>query len=216
MDEWLRRYRLDLALSGGQCVAGVDEVGRGCIAGPVVAASVVLPLHRDTYRELQDVSDSKQLKPEVRERLLERIRAHAVGIGIGMASPDEIDRLNILAATHLAMQRALDALSVPVSLALIDGNRGFRHQVPVLPVVDGDARSLPIAAASVVAKVFRDRLMAKLDEVFPGYAFADHAGYGTRAHLEALRRLGPSVVHRLSFAPVRSCMEEKGVVRYGS
>lgn len=215
MEAWMRRYRLDLALSGGCITAGVDEVGRGCIAGPVVAVSVVLPMDVNTYRDLGDVMDSKQVKPEVRRRLAERIRSRALGIGVGMASPEEIDRLNILQATHLAMRRSLDALDVPVALALVDGNRAFRHRVPVLPVVDGDARSLPIAAASVIAKVFRDDLMAKLDEGFPGYGFSEHVGYGTRAHLEALRRLGPSVVHRLSFGPVRACLNEEGV-NYGS
>ncbi|WP_367307409.1 ribonuclease HII [Alicyclobacillus acidocaldarius] len=216
MDRWMRRYRLDLALSGGCRTAGVDEVGRGCIAGPVVAASVVLPLERETYEELKDVMDSKQLKPDVRAQLADRIRAKALAVGIGMASPEEIDRMNILQATQLAMKRSLDALNVPVDLALVDGNRGFRHRVPVLPVVDGDARSLLVAAASVIAKVFRDRLMAKLDEGFPGYGFSEHVGYGTRAHLEALRRLGPSVVHRLSFAPVRACVGEKEQMSYGS
>ncbi|MDI9259041.1 ribonuclease HII [Alicyclobacillus sendaiensis] len=216
MDWWMTRYRLDVGLSGGCLTAGVDEVGRGCIAGPVVAASVVLPFERATYEELKDVVDSKQLKANVREELAARIRAKALAVGIGLASPEEIDQMNILRATQLAMKRSLDALDVPVELALVDGNRGFRHRFPVLPVVDGDARSLIIAAASVVAKVFRDRLMAKLEEGFPGYGFSEHVGYATRAHMEALRRLGPSVVHRLSFAPVRALLSEKEQISYGS
>ncbi|AEJ43238.1 ribonuclease HII [Alicyclobacillus acidocaldarius] len=216
MEPWTRRYRLDLALCGGGRAAGVDEVGRGCIAGPVVAASVVLPLEPQTYAELKEVMDSKQLKPNVRAQLADRIRARALAVGIGLASPEEIDRMNILQATQVAMMRSLDALGLSVDLALVDGNRGFRHRVPVLPVVDGDARSLLVAAASVIAKVFRDRLMARLDEEFPGYGFSEHVGYGTRAHLEALRRLGPSVVHRLSFAPVRACVGEREQMGYGS
>ncbi|MBF8377265.1 ribonuclease HII [Alicyclobacillus mali] len=216
MDGWMRRYRLDVALSDGLRAAGVDEVGRGCLAGPVVAASVVLPLELAVYADLKDVMDSKQLKPGAREEMADRIRAKALAVGIGVASPEEIDRLNILQATQLAMKRSLDALHIHPELALVDGNRAFRHRVPVLPVVDGDARSLLIAAASVIAKVFRDRLMAKLDEGFPGYGFSDHVGYGTRAHLEALQRLGPSVIHRLSFAPVRACLGKTEMTRYGS
>ncbi len=188
-------------------IAGVDEAGRGPLAGPVVAAAAVLDR---SYAEsesdglLKSVTDSKALSPALREELFAFLtRCPSIRIGIGQAEPKEIDTLNILQATYLAFRRAVDALPAPPDHLLIDGNRAPEFAVPALTVIKGDARSLSIAAASIVAKVTRDRIMIDLDRRWPAFGFARHKGYPTRDHLSALHRHGPCPVHRQSFQPVR-------------
>jgi ribonuclease HII len=184
-------------------VAGVDEAGRGPWAGPVVAAAVILPMNGLDLNLLHRLDDSKKLKKSVRENLLAMLEPIA-DIGIGVASPTEIDAINILQATMLAMQRAVDGLSeTPVSV-LVDGNRAPSIAAEVTTIVKGDSLSLSIAAASIVAKVTRDRMMTVLAEQYPGYSWERNAGYGTKEHKEALDRLGITPAHRRSFAPIRA------------
>lgn len=185
----------------GGIVCGIDEVGRGPLAGPVVAAAVILDPARLPARLAAELDDSKKLKPVLREELA-ALLAECATIGYGEASVPEIDSLNILKATFLAMARAFDALARPVDWALVDGNQIPPLACRVQTLVGGDGLSLSIAAASVVAKVRRDRLMADLAVRYPGYGWQANAGYGTKAHLDALRRLGPCPEHRRSFAPV--------------
>jgi ribonuclease HII len=189
---------------GCALVAGVDEAGRGAWAGPVVAAAVILPLaRRDLAVALQGVNDSKQLRPRVRERLYDVVRTVALAVGVGGAGPSEIDRAGIVAATRAAMERALAMLNPPPDALLIDG--WHLHALTALPqraLNYGDSISLSIAAASIIAKVSRDRAMAALDAQYPGYDFARHKGYGTRAHRTALEQLGVTEAHRRSYAPV--------------
>jgi len=180
-------------------VAGVDEAGRGPLAGPVVAAAVIL----DDARPIRGLADSKQLSPRRRERLFDEIRAHALCCAIGEASADEIDRLNILQATLLAMQRAVAGLRLTPHRVLVDGNRTPRLPMLCAALVKADARVAAVAAASILAKVHRDRLCAELHLRWPQYGFEGHKGYPTPAHLDALRRHGPCEQHRRSFAPVR-------------
>lgn len=179
-------------------VCGIDEAGRGPLAGPVVAAAVIL----DPDNIPMGLNDSKALSQLSREQLLNDVRASAV-IGIGIAEPREIDAVNILAATMTAMQRAFHALPVIPKTALIDGNRCPDLPCEAKAIIKGDAKSLSIAAASIVAKVTRDALMTQADLRFPGYGFAEHKGYGTKAHREAIAALGPCPIHRFSFAPMR-------------
>jgi ribonuclease HII len=179
-------------------IAGVDEAGRGPLAGPVVAAAVIL----NRKRIPKGLDDSKQMTPEARQEAYTRIMAHAIAVGVGEATVDEIDLVNIRQATHLAMARAVRSLSIPAAFALVDGN-----DAPALPcrcdtLVDGDARSVSIAAASIIAKVTRDRMMQALHAEFPGYGWFTNKGYGTEEHLMALNQLGPCRHHRRSFAPV--------------
>ncbi len=190
---------LDLALEGARegPVAGVDEAGRGPWAGPVVAAAVVL----DAGSVPAGVTDSKQLSRARREALFAALRASA-RIGVGAASVAEIDRLNILAATLVAMRRAVDDLGVAPAHVLIDGNRAPQLACPATAVVGGDQRSLSIAAASIVAKVTRDCIMARLARRYPGFGWERNAGYGTPEHRAALARLGVTPHHRRSFAPI--------------
>lgn len=190
---------LERSLTG--IVVGIDEVGRGPLAGPVVAAAVVIDPATLPVELATQLDDSKKLSAAKRQRLDQLVRDHC-RFAIAEASVAEIDRLNILKATFLAMRRALDGLGVAIDHALVDGNRPPPLPCPVTCVVGGDGKSLSIAAASVVAKEYRDRLMRDLDVQFPGYGWARNAGYGTKAHLDALRRLGPTPHHRLSFAPV--------------
>ncbi len=185
-------------------IAGLDEVGRGPLAGPVVAAAVVLPDLGDKHdRELNLVRDSKTLSPRQRERAALLVHRLAIGIGIGMAGPDDIDRLGIVPATRLAMYRAAEGLPERPGHLLVDALRLAWENVPCTPIVHGDQRCTAIAAASVVAKVHRDALMVELDASYPGYGFAAHKGYGTKRHLAALARSGPTPIHRWSFAPLR-------------
>lgn len=177
-------------------VAGIDEAGRGPLAGPVVAAAVILP--RQGWPD--GLNDSKALSPKAREHLLNALQKTAL-IGIGIAEPDEIDRINILGATMMAMQRALLALPVAPDSALVDGNRAPDLPCYVETLVKGDALSLSVAAASIVAKVTRDHLMAVADARFTGFNLSQHKGYPTAAHRAAVAGLGPSPIHRLSFGP---------------
>jgi ribonuclease HII len=202
----LRRERA-LWRSGISLVAGVDEVGMGPLAGPVVAAAVVLPRNV----KVNGVRDSKLMTARQRERVELELRASALCVGIGVVSPEEIDRLNIYQAGIRAMELAvLDLASRPGHL-LIDARRIPTIEIGQTRVVDGDRDVYSIAAASIVAKVYRDRLMRELDATYPGYGFAKHAGYATRAHFEALRALGPSPIHRRSFAPVRALLQVEEV-----
>lgn len=192
-----------LRARGFRRIAGLDEAGRGALAGPVAAAAVVLPLEApDLAARLAGVDDSKRLPPEVRTRLAQRIRETAVAAAVGMASPAEIDALGIVAATRLAMRRAIAALPLEPDHLLLDWLRLPEVPLPQTALPQGDSRALSIAAASILAKVSRDALMEQLDTEYPGYGFARHKGYATAAHRDALRRLGPSPVHRRSFAPV--------------
>jgi len=183
-------------------IAGVDEAGRGPLAGPVVAAAVIL----DRKRIPKGLDDSKQMQPEEREEVYGRIMHRAVAVGVGEASVDEIDLINIRQATHLAMARAVRALAIAADFALVDGNDPPALPCPCDVIVDGDARSASIAAASIIAKVTRDRMMRALHEHFPGYGWFTNKGYGTEEHLEALSRLGPTIHHRRSFAPVHNIL----------
>jgi ribonuclease HII len=189
-------------------VAGVDEVGRGPLCGAVVTAAVIL----DPARPILGLNDSKKLTQARREALFDEIQAKALAWCIARAEVEEIDRLNILHATMLAMQRAVEGLSVTPKLALIDGNRCPVLAVPSAAVIQGDAQVPAIAAASILAKVSRDREMQEMDALYPGYGIAGHKGYPTPAHLEALARLGASPIHRRSFAPVRVALERAEAV----
>jgi ribonuclease HII len=179
-------------------ICGVDEAGRGPLAGPVVAAAVIF----ERRRIPKGLNDSKQLTPEDREALFPRIVEMAVAVGVGEASVDEIDLINIRQATHLAMARAVRALSTAAIFALVDGNDAPALPCPCDTIIDGDARSVSIAAASIIAKVTRDRMMVALHEQHPGYGWFTNKGYSTEEHIEALNRLGPCHHHRRSFAPV--------------
>ncbi len=195
---------------GFRTVAGLDEAGRGAWAGPVVAAAVILPPGREGLADaLQEVQDSKRLTPAQREALLPRILSLALAVAVGEASPGEVDRLNVLGATRLAMQRALAALSVQPDYLLLDYVRLPGWEGRQQSVLHGDGQVLSIAAASIVAKVHRDRLMARLAEEYPGYGWECNKGYGTPHHRQALARLGPSPLHRRSYRPV-SCFLEEG------
>ena len=189
---------------GRKAVAGVDEVGRGPIAGPVVAGAVILPeLDLGQVENSHLVRDSKTLSEGQLARADELVRALARAVGIGRASSEEIDRIGIAAATRLAMKRALDALTIIPDHTLVDALNLEWRGVPCRPVVKGDARCTAIAAASCVAKVFRDAEMRRLDLTYPGYGFGKHKGYGSKRHLDAIRELGPTPVHRMSFSPLK-------------
>ncbi len=180
-------------------VCGVDEAGRGPWAGPVYAAAVVL----ETRRAPHGINDSKKLTAKAREALEIEIKAAAVSWSVAFATVEEIAELNILHATGLAMHRAVSGLHIAPAHALVDGNYAFRLPCPVQTVVKGDALSLSIAAASILAKVARDRLMREMDETYPGYGFAAHKGYHAAIHVEALMTLGPCAIHRMAWAPVK-------------
>ena len=186
-------------------VAGVDEVGRGPLCGAVVTAAVIL----DPARPILGLNDSKKLTEAKREALFDEICEKALSFCIARAEVDEIDRLNILHATMLAMQRAVEGLHVTPKLALIDGNRCPKLAVPAAPVVKGDSQVPAIAAASILAKVTRDREMSAFELIYPGYGSGGHKGYPTPVHLEALARLGPTPIHRRSFGPVRAAWEAR-------
>ena len=183
----------------GRRSAGVDEAGRGPLAGPVFAAAVIL----DPDRHISGLADSKTLEPQRREELALVIQLHALAWGIGRAEVEEIDTINILQASLLAMQRAVAALALVPDIVLVDGNRAPTVACVVRTVVKGDASIPAISAASILAKVARDAEMCALEERYPGYGFAKHKGYGTEEHLRALDRLGVCPIHRRSFAPVR-------------
>ena len=181
--------------SDHQAICGIDEVGRGPFAGPVVAGAVILPKdHPILY-----LNDSKKLSEKKREELYEVILKEAVATGIGMASPARIDEINILQATYEAMRMAISNLSVQPDLLLNDAVTIPEIEIMQIPIIKGDAKSVSIAAASILAKVTRDRLMVEYEKVFPGYDFASNKGYGTKAHIEGLKKLGPTPIHRMSF-----------------
>ena len=181
---------------GFTAVCGVDEAGRGPLMGPVCAAAVILP----EGIELEGVNDSKKLSEKKREALFDVIKEKAIAWSVAFADVEEIEEVNILNATYLAMNRAIEGLSVPADYALIDGNRVPKDiKIDCETVVKGDVKSLSIAAASILAKVSRDRLVLEYDKEFPEYKFADHKGYGTAAHIEAIKKYGPCKYHRPSF-----------------
>ena len=191
--------------AGGGHVCGVDEAGRGPWAGPVCAGAVIL----NPRRVPKGVNDSKKLSHKQREALEPEIKLKAVAWGVGFASVEEIAELNILHASGLAMRRAIEAMQVQPAFALIDGNYAFKLGCPVKTVIGGDAVSASIAAASILAKVARDRLMAQMDEVYPGYGFAQHKGYRAQIHADGLVALGPSPIHRLGWGPVKLALMGK-------
>ncbi|MFC1607818.1 ribonuclease HII [Candidatus Latescibacterota bacterium] len=196
--EELLKLERRLRIQGKKLIAGVDEAGRGPLAGPVVSAAVILPEDVD----LPGVDDSKKLNAAKREELFKLITNQAIAWGVGMADNDEIDEIGILEATMKSMRIAVENLKMQPDTVLVDGNRAPGLSCDERAVVDGDALSLSIAAASIIAKVSRDRIMVELDKVFPGYGFARHKGYGSQMHVDALRRLGPCTVHRFSYAIV--------------
>ena len=193
--EQLLKIERSIHADGIEIIAGVDEAGRGPLAGPVVAAAVILPADVD----LAGLDDSKKLSATRREQLYERVTAQAVAWGVGMVDNVGIDDIGILEATMTAMRQAVDNLGVKPDIAIIDGNRAPELPYRTRAIVDGDAKSLSIAAASVIAKVWRDRLMAEMDAVYPGYGFARHKGYGAPPHVGAIHRYGPCPIHRLCF-----------------
>lgn len=182
-----------------QLVAGVDEAGRGPLAGPVIAAAVIL----DPSRPIAGLADSKKLTEKQRERLFDEIRAKALSWSVARARVREIDEINILQASLLAMQRAVSQLKISPQLVLVDGNKCPVMPCPAIAIVKGDQTEPAISAASIVAKVLRDRIMVFLDKKYPAYGFAKHKGYPTASHVEALKQAGVSRVHRLSFGPVK-------------
>jgi ribonuclease HII len=186
-------------LDNGLIYCGVDEAGAGPLCGDVVAAAVIL----NPDDPIPELTDSKKLTEKKRERLFDEIREKAVDFCVASASVEEIDRLNILNARMLAMTRAVEGLRLPCDHALIDGNKLPKLNIPATALIKGDARVAAISAASVLAKVQRDRDMVAMEERFPGYGFAKHKGYGTKMHLEALEALGPCEIHRRSYAPVK-------------
>jgi len=183
-------------------VAGVDEVGRGPLAGPVVTAAVIL----DKNRPVQGLTDSKKLTECQREKIAEEIKSKAVSWSLGRAEVNEIDEINILQATLLAMQRAVASLELPPELVLVDGNRCPKFPCRAEAVIKGDLYVPVISAASIIAKVARDREMMQLDQVYPGYGFGKHKGYPTKSHITALMELGVTKIHRRSYAPVKKLL----------
>ena len=197
---------LEMACPGPVC--GVDEAGRGPWAGPVSAGAVIL----DPARVPEGLDDSKKLTAKARAALELDIKDKALAWGVGLASVEEIEELNILHATGLAMRRAIEALAVTPAFALVDGNYRFKLPCEIKTVVKGDSISSSIAAASILAKVARDRLMIEMDAVYPGYGFAAHKGYHAEVHAEALRTLGPCAIHRRAWEPVRLILIERGEI----
>ena len=188
-------YEKDLRSKGCKFIAGVDEVGRGPLAGPVVTAAVILPEDFDVL----GVDDSKKLSPKKRDELYDLIMEKAIAVSIGRSEHDRIDEINILEATKEAMQKAIDGLSIKPDHVLIDAVKLKSLTIPQTNIIKGDATSVSIAAASIIAKVTRDREMVEMDSVYPGYAFASNKGYGTAAHYEGLKKQGPCPIHRKSF-----------------
>ena len=189
----LQQYERDYENEGLIC--GIDEVGRGPLAGPVVAGAVILPKNC----EILYLNDSKQLSAEKREQLYDVILEHAVAVGIGIVSPQRIDEINILQATYEAMRQAIEKLNPQPAVLLNDAVRIPQVAIQQVPIIKGDAKSVSIAAASIVAKVTRDRMMEQYEEVFPGYGLARNKGYGSKEHIEALQTMGPPAIHRRSF-----------------
>lgn len=199
-------HRLRLRQNIQGLVAGVDEAGRGPLAGPVVAAAVIFIRPLNT----PELNDSKQLTHEIREKIFSEICKHSL-IGLGIADETEIDEINIYQASRLAMKRALLSLTRTPDFVFVDGKARLDWPLPQMTVIDGDAKSACIAAASIVAKVYRDNWMTYLDSLYPEYGFKSHKGYGTPAHLQTITEKGPCPVHRKSFGPVRSFFEKETV-----
>ncbi|MDZ4184483.1 MAG: ribonuclease HII [Desulfuromonadales bacterium] len=197
-------YELSANQRGFTAIAGIDEAGRGPLAGPVIAAAVILP---DSF-DLPGLTDSKKLSAQKREELYPLIRAQARAFAIGLASATTIDRVNVLQGTLLAMQAAVTRLPIPADYLLVDGISKVPFSTPQITIKQGDSRSLSIAAASVLAKVVRDRIMYAFARHYPQYGFAEHKGYGTAAHLAAIARFGPSPLHRKTFRGVREYVPE--------
>ena len=205
MDTPTLEIEMALRAQGHQFIAGLDEAGRGALAGPVVASAVILPVDRpDLSRALAGVRDSKQLSPRAREGFFDVVHQIALGIGVGVIAPVVVDRDGVVAATRRAMRRSLARISPQPSFLILDYLRLASIPLPQVSFPKADARCLSVAAASIVAKVSRDRLMCLLDERYPGYGFARHNGYGTTAHRAALDALGPTPIHRLTFAPLNT------------
>lgn len=202
--ERMQRYERTLRQQGFSSIAGIDEAGRGCLAGPVVAAAVILPADWAD----PEINDSKRLGASKREELFARIQKHAVSHAIGIVSEAIIDRVNILQATYLAMEQAVTTLQVPPQYLLIDALTLTNVSIPQQGIAKGDCLSLSIAAASIIAKVTRDRLMVEYDQQYPGYGFAAHKGYGTKRHLQAIATLGPCLIHRKTFRGVKEYLPE--------
>ncbi len=200
-------FEMALWKAGLVLVAGIDEAGRGALAGPVVAAAVVLPPDRKMMMRLSGVTDSKQLTAAQREIAREKILKHALAWGVGQATSEEIDQLGILPATQLAACRAVEELNTPPSHLLLDYLFLPDNPIPQTALIKGDCRSLSIAAASILAKTSRDDMLRKLELTYPGYGFATHKGYGTKAHRQAIRQQGACPAHRLSFALLGSAVE---------
>ena len=200
------RYEIDAYRAGYRAVAGTDEAGRGPLAGPVVAAAVML----HPGQTIDGVADSKKLSGRKRERLFDVIMAEARSVGIGLCDHGEIDRMNILRASLEAMRRAVTALPAAADYLLVDGTFTVPLDLPQQAIVKGDSLSLSIAAASIIAKVTRDRLMAEYDALYPGYGLAGHKGYPSASHREAIVRLGPCPIHRRSFRGVREFVRSEG------
>jgi ribonuclease HII len=203
------RYERAARSAGYRTIAGLDEAGRGALFGPVFAAAVVL----DPSRQIRGLDDSKELNPDRREVLAERIRERSLAWAVGASDAFEIDRVNILEASRLAMQRALASLAVVCDYLLLDAIR-IATPLPQKPLIHGDGLSFSIAAASILAKTARDHALVRWDEVFPEYRLASNKGYGTRDHLEALDRLGPTTLHRFSFEPVRNASRHTAWIGY--
>lgn len=199
------RYERKLWRSGVEAVAGVDEAGVGPMAGPVVAAAAMFPAEFF----ISGVNDSKKLSEDQRERLFTPITEQALSFGVGVADPEEIDRLNIYWATMLAIRRAVGAMTRQPQHVLVDGRNVPELALPQTRIVGGDRKSFCIAAASIIAKVTRDRMMAEFDEIYPEYGFASHKGYCTPEHLKRLEEFGPCSIHRKSFAPVAATLQIK-------
>lgn len=199
----MRRHEEEVQRRGYALVAGVDEAGRGPLAGPVVSAAVIWPERPPSGMDESWITDSKKLSPARREKLAASIREHAVAVGVAVIGPEEIDRINILRAALRSMAEAVNTLSPAPDYLLIDGNFPIPGPWPQRPIVKGDSLSLCIAAASIIAKVERDRIMMTLHALHPGYGFDRHKGYPTPDHRDAIRRLGPSPVHRRTFKGVR-------------
>lgn len=193
------QYEREAKARGYQFVAGTDEVGRGPLAGPVVAAAVILPEGID----LPGINDSKKLTEKQRETLMEKIKQEAISWAIMEVDERMIDEINILEASRIAMQQAVMALPKPADFVLVDGLDNPQITLPSQAIVKGDSKSISIAAASIIAKVYRDRLMKIYDKTYPGYGFAENKGYPTEAHIKAIETLGPTPIHRMSFAPLR-------------
>ncbi|MBU4561501.1 ribonuclease HII [bacterium] len=195
----MKRYERRMKKKGYQLIAGVDEVGRGSLAGPVVACALILP----TKCRIPGLNDSKKLTPKKREELYPLIKRKALAIGLGRVGERKIDGINILKATHLAMKRAISHLGTRPDLLLVDGFKIPGVEIPQEAIIRGDEKSASIAAASIIAKVTRDRLMVRCHKRHPEYGFHRHKGYGTERHIRALKRNGPSRIHRRTFSGVR-------------